>query len=310
MRKSEQMKGQLTLAEQRQRNMPYGHGIGIAYYHTVLDDDRSAERTLKSLVRFAPDQYGADTELTNFYKSRGRMREARATIASAYERGGSEDTKTVVSFAGMMRAYGEVETALSALQGHSPSGDGIRTTSTLWEISSPRSANLMNQRCTSLSWSSSYLMFQISRWHWPMSCSRTKKDEAILLLQDSALAHTDSYTIDIGLAEVYSKLKGNKQCRQGDENAYDRGGKQSLPVLKQYTKALAENANASELSAVLDQYKGLWAEKKGYGHGITMGFFAGMAGLTTKAISIMNETIEAHPDKFDADLELAKYLRQ
>ena len=62
------------------------------------------------------------------------MKDARATIASAYERGGSEDTKTVVSFAGMMRAYGEVETALSALQGHTPSQDGKKDYLTLWEI--------------------------------------------------------------------------------------------------------------------------------------------------------------------------------
>ena len=75
-----------------------------------------------------------------------------------------------------------------------------------------------------------------------------------------------------------------------------------LPVLKQYTKALAENANASQLSAARPIQEPLDWKKAIYG--ITMGF-AGMAGLTTTAISIMNETIEAHPDKFDADLELA-----
>ena len=101
-----------------------------------------------------------------------------------------------------------------------------------------------------------------------------KPDEAILLLQDSALAHNDSYTIDIGLAEVYSKLKETNNAVKVMRNAYDRGGKKLASVLKQYTKALAENANASQLSAaVLDQYKSSWVRKKAMvNYGITMGF--------------------------------------
>ena len=57
------MSGQLTAAQQGQRSMPYGHGIGIAYYHTVLDQDAQAERLLRGLIAFDPDQYGADNEL-------------------------------------------------------------------------------------------------------------------------------------------------------------------------------------------------------------------------------------------------------
>ena len=37
-----------------------------------------------------------------------------------------------------------------------------------------------------------------------------------------------------------------------------------------------------------------------------MGLFGAMAGLNEQAMDILGETIEAHPDKFDADLELVK----
>ena len=103
-RRSEQMSGRLTAAQQGERGLPYGHGIGIAYYHTVLDQDDQAERLLRGLIAFDPDQYGADNELATFYKNRGKLRTARNSIAQSYDRGGDKDTSTVVNYAGILQA--------------------------------------------------------------------------------------------------------------------------------------------------------------------------------------------------------------
>ena len=83
------------------------------------------------------------------------------------------------------------------------------------------------------------------------------------------------------------------------------GGKKSLPVLKQYTASLANNGNTQTLSSIISEYRELWQEERITAYGITMGFFGAMAGLP-EASEILEETINAHPDKFDADLELAK----
>ena len=98
-RRSEGMSGWLTAAQQGQRSMPYGHGIGIAYYHTVLDQDDQAERLLRGLIAFDPDQYGADNELAGLLKRLGRPKAARKVLQQAYSRGGDKDTSTVVGFA-------------------------------------------------------------------------------------------------------------------------------------------------------------------------------------------------------------------
>ena len=79
----EGMSGRLTAAQQGQRSMPYGHGIGIAYYHTVLDQDDQAERLLRGpLIAFDPDQYGADNELAGLLKRLGRPKAASQGAAA------------------------------------------------------------------------------------------------------------------------------------------------------------------------------------------------------------------------------------
>ena len=45
---AQQLRAPLTTTQQAARKMPYGHGIGIAYYHTVLDQDQLSEQTLSS----------------------------------------------------------------------------------------------------------------------------------------------------------------------------------------------------------------------------------------------------------------------
>ena len=118
----------LTVAEQQQLKQPYGHGIGIAYYHTVLDQDQIAEQTLKGLIKYDPDQYGADNELAGLQKRLGRNDDARKTLANAYARGGDKNTSTVVSYAGILRLFGETSEALAVLQNMKPADLRARAT--------------------------------------------------------------------------------------------------------------------------------------------------------------------------------------
>ena len=68
MDEADQMSGPLTVTEQNQRAVPYGHGIGIAYYLNVLNRPQPAETTLRRVVAMHPDRFDADYELFLHYK--------------------------------------------------------------------------------------------------------------------------------------------------------------------------------------------------------------------------------------------------
>ena len=89
----------LTREEQQQKDLPYGHGIGIAYYHTVAGQNDLAEQTLSSLIAYQPEKYGADVELARLYMSLKQYKTALRSIESSYNRGGDKNTGVVVSYA-------------------------------------------------------------------------------------------------------------------------------------------------------------------------------------------------------------------
>ena len=79
--------------------MPYGHGIGIAYYHTVLDQDQLSEQTLKQLIQLVLTNLVQTMSWQLSTKEQGKNGRARRTIETAFERGGVNDTNIVVSYA-------------------------------------------------------------------------------------------------------------------------------------------------------------------------------------------------------------------
>ena len=106
----------LTMMEKQQQQQPYGHGIGIAYYQSVLGNMKQSEQTLLSLIEYAPEEFGADNELAMLYKSQGRLEDlAEKALERAYARGGDEDTNVVVSYAAMKRLYGETDKSAADL---------------------------------------------------------------------------------------------------------------------------------------------------------------------------------------------------
>ena len=80
MRRGEKLTGMLTREEQQQKDLPYGHGIGIAYYHTVAGQKHLAKQTLSSLIAYQPEKYGADVELARLYMSLKQYKTALRSI--------------------------------------------------------------------------------------------------------------------------------------------------------------------------------------------------------------------------------------
>ena len=132
-----------------------------------------------------------------------------------------------------------------------------------------------------------------------------KPDQAIALLEKAIIDYPEQFTGDIALAKFSARALSMQQACRLWKPPTIAGGKNRCRCLKQYTASLANNGNTQTLSSIISEYRELWQEELNYGHGITMGFFGAMAGLP-EASEILEETINAHPDKFDADLELAK----
>ena len=80
----------------------------------------------------------------------------------------------------------------------------------------------------------------------------------------------------------------------------------SLNALKQYSSALANGGEAESLAELLTEYRELWLPQKNYGHGITMGFLAGLTGLNERAEQILKRPSRLIPTNLMPDLELAK----
>ena len=101
----------------------------------MLDQDDQAERLLRGLIAFDPDQYGADNELAGLLKRLGRPKEAWAVLQQAYNRGGDQDTSTVVGLAGALRLFGETNEALAVLQNiWKPADLNERAICSIWAI--------------------------------------------------------------------------------------------------------------------------------------------------------------------------------
>ena len=79
----------------------------------------------------------------------------------------------------------------------------------------------------------------------------------------------------------------------------------SLPTLKSLFAALLSNNETERLVETLKKYQGLWSKDKDFGHGVTIGYYAGQAKSYEMAEEVLNATRAKHPTKFDADIELA-----
>ena len=275
-RRSERMSGRLTAAQQGQRSMPYGHGIGIAYYHTVLDQDDQAERLLRDLIAFDPDQYGADNELATFYKNRGKLRTARNSIAQNYDRGGDKDTSTVVNYAGILRQFEKTTQALKSFSPHIPSEAGEK-------ILSLRTGRLalgdetLSRGQEKRSASSSSCTPEVADFSVALSKAMQamgEEEEAISTLKESIKRYPEQFAADIALSQLYGDRGQKGKAVTTIERAYKRPNGESLPVLKQYIRALAENGSVERFAKVCRPTKSCGKQKKGYGDGITMGFYA------------------------------------
>ena len=134
----------------------------------------------------------------------------------------------------------------------------------------------------------------------------SQRDAAVSLLEKAIVDYPDQFAADIALSNIYAESEKVDNATLVMRSAFDRGGKSDLEVLKQFSKVLAQQKDAIELKNVLRTYRSLWeAEKKLWPSNFHR-IFSAQAGLAEFSIDIFNETIDAHPDKFDADLELKK----
>ena len=83
-------------------------------------------------------------------------------------------------------------------------------------------------------------------------------------------------------------------------------GSKSLNALKQYSSALANGGESEALQNCSLEYRELWLPQKSYGHNHDGFLLQAQQGFNERGEIPSKRPSLAHPDKFDADLELAK----
>ena len=100
-----------------------------------------------------------------------------------------------------------------------------------------------------------------------------EEEEAISTLKESIKRYPEQFAADIALSQLYGDRGQKGKAVTTIERAYKRPNGETLPVLKQYIRALAENGSVERFAKVLQTYQELWQAEKGYGDGISMGFY-------------------------------------
>ena len=95
-------------------------------------------------------------------------------------------------------------------------------------------------------------------------------------------------------SKIYGLSKDSKAAVKHLTDAHELQP-DSLPTLKSLFAALLSNNETERLVETLKKYQDLWSKDKDFGHGVTIGYYAGQAKSYKMAEEVLNATRAKHP---------------